>query len=150
MEKDSSKNESRFKCRMAGRVPHIIGMVFVGIIFAVLFALAFGLFVKLLWNWLMPAIFGIGAITYWQAFGLVILARIFFGVFGFSKRDFRSKAHHPNFFGPFNGFQREGAHFDWSSRKWRSYYRDFWRDEGKAAFNAYVKRIEEEKSKGGK
>ena len=150
MEKNITEREDRFKCRMAKRVPHIIGMVFVWIIFAVLFALGFGLFVKLLWNWLMPIIFGIGEITYWQAFGLVILARIFFGAFGMARPDLRSKAHHHEFFGPFNGFQREGSHFDWSSRKWRGYYRDFWREEGKTAFDAYIKRVESEKEKGGK
>jgi len=46
------------------------------------FALAFGWFVMLLWNWLMPAIFGLGAITYWQAFGLVVLAKLIFGAVG--------------------------------------------------------------------
>jgi hypothetical protein len=29
-------------------------------------------------------------------------------------------------------------------KDWR-YYRDFWRDEGKAAFEAYVRKAEEEK-----
>lgn len=32
-----------------------------------------------LWNWLMPAIFGLGAITWIQALGLFVLAKIFFG-----------------------------------------------------------------------
>jgi len=41
-------------------------------------AFLFGLFVMLLWNWLMPAIFGLGTITYWQAWGLVVLAHILF------------------------------------------------------------------------
>jgi hypothetical protein len=41
-------------------------------------AFLFGFFVMLLWNWLMPAIFGLGAITYWQAWGLVVLAHILF------------------------------------------------------------------------
>ena len=31
-----------------------------------------------LWNWLMPAIFGLHAITYLQAFGLLVLSWILF------------------------------------------------------------------------
>jgi hypothetical protein len=47
---------------------------------AVVFVLSFlfGLFVMFLWNWLMPAIFGLPLITYWQAWGLVILAHLLF------------------------------------------------------------------------
>ena len=31
-----------------------------------------------LWNWLMPEIFGLKAITFWQAFGLSLLSGILF------------------------------------------------------------------------
>jgi hypothetical protein len=34
-----------------------------------------------LWNWLMPAIFGLQAITFWQALGLLILSRLLLGRF---------------------------------------------------------------------
>ena len=47
--------------------------------FAVLFVALFGLVVMWLWNWLMPALFGLKVIGYWQALGLVILCRILFG-----------------------------------------------------------------------
>ncbi len=43
---------------------------------------AVGAVVMLLWNWLIPGIFGLTAITYWQALGLFALARILFGSFG--------------------------------------------------------------------
>jgi hypothetical protein len=36
----------------------------------------FGLLVKSLWNWLMPELFGLRMITFWQALGLWILSRI--------------------------------------------------------------------------
>jgi len=39
----------------------------------------FGLVVMLLWNWLMPAIFGLTVITFWQALGLLILSWILLG-----------------------------------------------------------------------
>ena len=40
-----------------------------------------GYVVMALWNWLMPAIFGLGIINYWQAFGIFVLAKILFGGF---------------------------------------------------------------------
>jgi len=39
--------------------------------------------VKLLWNWLLPPLFGWRTINFWQAFGLLALCRILFG--GFSR-----------------------------------------------------------------
>jgi len=41
----------------------------------------FGYVVMLLWNALMPAVFGLKMVSYWQAVGLLILAKIFFGGF---------------------------------------------------------------------
>lgn len=38
----------------------------------------FGWIVMLLWNWLMPEIFGLKQLTYWQAWGLLILSTILF------------------------------------------------------------------------
>ena len=48
----------------------------------VLFGWLFGEIVMHLWNWLMPAIFGLKMITFWQAIGLLILARILVGGMG--------------------------------------------------------------------
>ncbi len=42
-------------------------------------AAGFSAAVMLLWNWLMPAIFGLAAIGFWQALGLLVLARLLFG-----------------------------------------------------------------------
>ena len=41
----------------------------------------FGFVTMHLWNWLMPPIFGLGAITFVQALGLMILGKILFGGF---------------------------------------------------------------------
>lgn len=38
----------------------------------------FGWIVMLLWNWLMPEIFGLKQLSYWQAWGLLILSSILF------------------------------------------------------------------------
>jgi hypothetical protein len=34
-----------------------------------------------LWNWLMPALFGLKMIGFWQALGLIVLGKILFGGF---------------------------------------------------------------------
>jgi hypothetical protein len=39
----------------------------------------FALVTMLLWNALLPALFNFSEITFWQAAGLLILARLFFG-----------------------------------------------------------------------
>jgi hypothetical protein len=47
-----------------------------------LIAAGFSAAVMLLWNWLMPAIFSLGMINFWQALGMLILSRILFGSYG--------------------------------------------------------------------
>ena len=59
-----------------------IGAILGGLALVVVLAFLFGLFVMWLWNWLMPAIFGLGIITYWQAWGLVLLTHLLFKVGG--------------------------------------------------------------------
>ena len=41
----------------------------------------FGFVIMQMWNWLMPAIFGLRAITFLQALGLLVLSKILFGGF---------------------------------------------------------------------
>jgi hypothetical protein len=48
----------------------------------VLFVALGGAVVQLLWNWLLPPLFGWRAITFWQALALLALCRILFGRFG--------------------------------------------------------------------
>jgi len=49
----------------------------------ILFIALGGEVVKLLWNWLLPPLFGWSQITYWQGLGILALSRILFGGFGF-------------------------------------------------------------------
>jgi hypothetical protein len=42
----------------------------------------FGGIVMLLWNWLLPPLFGVPELTLLQAFGLLVLCRMLFGGFG--------------------------------------------------------------------
>lgn len=48
----------------------------------VLFTFLGGELVRLLWNWLLPPLFGWRQITFWQAIGLLALCRILFGGLG--------------------------------------------------------------------
>jgi hypothetical protein len=41
-----------------------------------------GQVVRLLWNWLLPPLFGWPQITFWQALALLVLCRILVGGFG--------------------------------------------------------------------
>ena len=51
----------------------------------------FGLAVMYLWNWLIPGIFNGALITFWQAIGLLALAKLLMGFGGFSAHRWKSK-----------------------------------------------------------
>jgi hypothetical protein len=57
-----------------------------GITVVIAFLSVFGTFVQLLWNWLMPSIFGLRNVTYLEAIGLLLLSRLLFGRMG-QRRD---------------------------------------------------------------
>jgi hypothetical protein len=58
-----------------------------GAVIVVALAAVFGLLVEILWNWLMPDIFGLPHITYLQAWGMVILAHVLLGGNGGESRE---------------------------------------------------------------
>jgi hypothetical protein len=78
------KDEARKE--IAESIAHGIARgIAIGIAFAiafVLFILLGGVAVQWLWNWLLPDIFGVRQITFWEALGLLALCRILFGGFG--------------------------------------------------------------------
>ena len=55
---------------------------FLGILMFLAMIALFSVAAMFLWNILMPEIFGLTVLSYWQAVGLVVLARILFGGFG--------------------------------------------------------------------
>ena len=61
---------------------HRVARVLKVLLFAVLAAAVLGAVVMLLWNWLLPALFGWPSITFWQALALLALSRILFGRIG--------------------------------------------------------------------
>jgi len=128
--------------RRGWKVMRILKLGIVGIIFTVIFALVFGVIVQYLWNWLMPGLFGIKTITLLQAFVLIIISKILFSGFGHPMGMHGRHMRH----GHFDGRSRHGFHAGFLDDD-RKYFRQYWVDEGKAAFNAsfkeYVKRAKQ-------
>jgi len=63
----------------------LIWMVPLGILGMALFAFIGGEIVMLLWNWLLPSLFGWREIRFWQAYGILALCRILFGGHGWHR-----------------------------------------------------------------
>lgn len=115
----------------------IAGIIIFGAIAIAGLAILFGFVLMWLWNWLMPEIFGLTTLTYWQAVGLFILLKIMIGGCGSgsSKSSKSSK----------NSCKKESK-TDFS--KWK-HYDEFWKDEGDEYYKQYVDRLsnQEEESK---
>lgn len=47
----------------------------------------------LLWNWLMPDIFALRLITFWESAGLLVMAKILFGGFHTGRKGCHKKGH---------------------------------------------------------
>ncbi len=132
-----NREQSSNQCNPRG--PWIIGRVVRGIVMALAFGLIFGVFVRLLWNWLMPGMFGFHEINFGQAFGMIILARLLFGARGM---------HHGMH--PEHAVRWRGHHYKWGwgpcskedapngeIKDWQ-YYDAWWQAEGREAFKKYI------------
>lgn len=141
MENNYQYTRRHYSGRFTPRIGRVFGWAFIGLIFVCLFALVFGFIIKWLWNMLMPAVFGLGAITFWQAVALVILAKLLFGSFGHPHRTNRKSwpdwNRHRDWHLPWNRFSEKRESMGDRFRDWK-YYHQFWEDEGKEAFKAYV------------
>jgi hypothetical protein len=135
METSENRNKNRHCC--GGKRPRA-GWIILGVIGFTAFAFLFGAVVMWLWNWLMPVLFHLTVITYWQAIGLAILARLLFG-----------SLHHKGAHGPGHKFgpwkRKYHGNHDWNcggnsnSGRW-GYYEQYWNEEGEKSFNDYVRR----------
>jgi hypothetical protein len=56
-----------------------IGIAIGFLVLMPIFFVAFGEAVLHLWNWLMPTLFGLRTINFWQAIGLLLLSWLLFG-----------------------------------------------------------------------
>jgi hypothetical protein len=77
----------------------------------------FGSVVMLLWNGILPDLFGFGTITFWQALGILVLSKILFGGFGsgHSGRG-RSNRHRKDRWMNLSTEEREQMKADWRNR----------------------------------
>ncbi len=61
---------------IGSKILKVAGLIIGGLAMATLMGFVFGLLVMWLWNWLMPELFGLKAISFWQAWGIVVLSHI--------------------------------------------------------------------------
>ncbi len=127
-------NEERFHC---GKGFRIIMAVIMGIFAAAALSLITGVFIMLLWNWLMPVIFGLGTITFWQAFGLSLLSRLLLCGFG---KMFPGPGHRPD--RRWHEYAKPwGKYRDW---RFDDAYEQWWEKEGSESFESYMKKQKED------
>ena len=86
---DTSSNFE--KRRFRGNRFIFFPLLFIGV------GLLMGYAVMWLWNAILPAVTGVGMLTYWQAVGLLVLCRLLFG--GFRGRGGQWGQHRKNFGG---------------------------------------------------
>ncbi|MGB0390191.1 MAG: hypothetical protein ACPGD5_01390 [Salibacteraceae bacterium] len=130
--------ENFIKHKMRGKNPIVIvGIVLFGIVAISALAILFGYIIMSLWNWLMPELFDLPIITYWQAVGLFILAKILFGFGGGSGSSSKKSKH-----GGSNKCRNRKKKRDFS--KW-AHYDKFWEEKGESAYQEFVKELSESK-----
>lgn len=126
----------------AEKFVHIVVWVIVGILAAAVFATIFAFIVQWLWNSLMPDIFGLGTINYWQALGIIVLSRLLFGGINSHDRDEKKKSsrdnHHDDCCGELE--QMFSDHHGVEAKN-EDYHR-YWEDEGKKAFQEWLRKKE--------
>ena len=67
---------------IARRIAKGIAIAIAAVIGITIFIFLGGTIVQLLWNWLLPGLFGFPELSYWQALGMLALSRILFGSIG--------------------------------------------------------------------
>ncbi len=112
---------------------YILVQLFLGLVLSLFLGLGFGFFVMMLWNGLLPDLWGWKEITYWQGVGLVILTRLLFGSHGYHKETNQPQA---------------GCHTQLSQQKTGcavkngdTYYEQWWEEEGAVSLEKYTKKL---------
>jgi hypothetical protein len=67
------------------------GLIVLGLVAGAGLVSLFGLLVMSIWNWVMPSVFGLSTITYWQTWGLLFLSCVLLGGLGRGSRDTDSR-----------------------------------------------------------
>ena len=103
----------------------------VGLAGAIVFGLLFGLLIQFLWNATLTEMFDLPALSFWQAVGLFILAKLFFG-FGAGSSGSSRKRKKPRADG-----QRSADSEDVATLADDETFKKFWEEEGKASYEAF-------------
>jgi hypothetical protein len=109
------------------KVLKIVGGVIAGIMVAVALSFIIGVIVMLLWNWLMPELFGLGEINYWQGFGIVLFVKLLFSNGG-SRKETKS------------GSTGKTYSHHGKDRDHEKTYEEWWESEGRVSFNEYMQK----------
>ena len=108
------------------RIPlTIVGMSILGTIFFIVFGYA----VMWLWNHVLATVFDVPSVTFWQALGLFVLAKIFFG-FGAGQQGGGARQDRHT--------KRRDRATDEPPAATDDLFKQYWRDEGKQAYEAYL------------
>ncbi len=122
------KNFFTHKIRTKSPLEIFVIIVF-GIIFITGLAILLGYVIMSLWNWLMPELFGLPELRYWQAVGLFVLIKLLFGSCGGSKKCDSSKCDDTK--------SKKDSKTDFS--KWK-HYEQFWKEEGEQQYKEFVEK----------
>lgn len=135
----------------------ITGRVIIGLFTAAVMSLIIGIIAMVLWNWLMPAVFGLGVITYWEAFGIVLLAKLVFGSFGMHRHgngggacgdeNWKDNARHWHGAGRYGKQTGRHWHRHWKTDRFDDMYEDWWKAEGAQSFEDYMSKNNEPEEK---
>ncbi len=103
----------------------------VGLAGAIVFGLLFGLLIQFLWNATLTEMFDLPALSFWQAVGLFILAKLFFGFGAGSGGSPRKRKKQ-------RADQQPSADAeDVSTLADDETFKKFWQEEGKASYQAF-------------
>ena len=137
----SKLNISRYKKVQYAQWGILIAMLIV------LLGIGFGFLLQLLWNIVIVDVFNVGPISFWQAVGLFVIAKLFFGFgVGGNRHGHRDKKRWAKKFSRRDSAQestsQEGASgddvsLDNSSLEQDADFKEFWSAEGKTAYEAY-------------
>lgn len=131
--------EQRMEQKMKYYVTKVVKVIFF-IILGIAIAFLVGYIVMRLWNWLMPDLFGLPEVGYWQAVGILLLAKIIFGFGGgdgpSSKKNKSKKWSKNKKCGSLRKDFSEWKHYD-----------AFWKEEGEKAYQDYISRKENDTQK---
>ena len=115
------------------KVARIFMMVAGGFLMLIIFALIFGFILRFLWNATVVEMFSFPTISYWQAIGLFILAKFFFGFgHGWGQQHYNKQQHEK--WQQWCGQKSEhepGQADDMMLQK-------YWEEEGKDAYEAFL------------